>query len=164
MKLSNKALMAISFSMFMTGCSLSMEDCDPRIDPGFLTKLGCATTGTYGERISYKEEQVEALRQSNQDLQDQMTKIMQDKSLLDDDLDTRRKKLEDVQAKLKAMKKNLNNKGALNKKVEAELNQLNTSIEELKNLPEDSVVLEKQAMLDQVQSDYDDALSALAVE
>ncbi|MGN1394091.1 MAG: hypothetical protein ACI4V7_08720 [Succinivibrionaceae bacterium] len=157
-------LVLLTFVFFMSGCSLSMNDCDPRKDPGFFTKLGCATTGKYSDRVTYKEEQLKALRLTNKNLHDQKNQLLNDTELLENDITIRKKKLIELQSQITKMKKDLNYKEALSKEMEEKLDKLNASIEELKNLPKDSITLEKQEKLDKIQEDYDEALSVLTVE
>lgn len=54
--------MALSASLLLSACASTPEECDPSQDQGFFGKMGCLTTGSYGQRVEAKEKKVEELK------------------------------------------------------------------------------------------------------
>ncbi|MCU1795229.1 hypothetical protein CUU52_19855 [Pectobacterium polaris] len=88
-------------ALLLTGCATSPQDCDLHAqDPSFITKLNCATSGGYRQKVDEQERQV---RQNQRD-----NKIAQQ-----DLADTKKRehassqKLADEQTRLTAVKSDL---------------------------------------------------------
>lgn len=92
---------ALLASLLLVGCATSPQDCDLHAqDPSFITKLSCATSGGYRQKVDDQERQVLQSQRDNkiaqQDLADTQ-KREQDSSL----------KLADEQARLTAAQSDL---------------------------------------------------------
>ncbi|WP_252317453.1 MULTISPECIES: hypothetical protein [Symbiopectobacterium] len=58
---------ALLASMLLAGCATTPQDCDLHAqDPSFITKLNCATSGGYRQKIDQQEQQVLRSQKENE--------------------------------------------------------------------------------------------------
>lgn len=159
-----RLMVAASVMMMATGCSISMKDCDPSVDPGFFQKLGCAATGTYNQRIEYKQRQLEKLQATNTELHDILNSLSSEQKMLSMNKSERVAEMSELQRKLNTMKTNLKNQKALSSDLEKKFNDYNKAIEDVKNLSDDSSDLEKQSSRDKLVQEGDELLNMMVAE
>ncbi|WP_237680798.1 hypothetical protein [[Erwinia] mediterraneensis] len=88
-------------SVLLAGCATSPHDCDLHAqDPGFITKLSCATSGGYRQKIDEQERQILQSRRDNKIAQQDLADTQKREQ-------ASRKKLADEQARLTAAQSDL---------------------------------------------------------
>jgi chromosome segregation ATPase len=88
-------------SILLAGCATTPQDCDLNAqDPGFLTKLNCATSGGYRQKIDAQEQQILQSQRDN-NIAKQNLEITQKRE------QTTNQQLSDEQARLAALRSDL---------------------------------------------------------
>ena len=98
-----KLLKTISFVALATlicGCTVSKEECDPRVDPGFFNKLGCTVSGSYSQRVEDKKEHVAKLREELHALSQETAALNDEDALINEDRASAQRRLDRINAEL----------------------------------------------------------------
>lgn len=118
----------------LTACSVSPEQCDPSVETSVWNKMACTSSGTYDHRVQQKEQALQSeqaknatLNQTYANTQQQVTasqrKVVQKKA----ELAKLNKSVTAYTAQLKQKAKGKEDVLAEIKKVEQELNNINSS-------------------------------------
>ena len=92
---------ALFAALVLTGCTTSPQDCDLHAqDPGFITKLSCATSGGYRQQVDQKEQQVRLSQYQNESAKQQQSYTQNRQQTLN-------QKLADEQARLNTVRSDL---------------------------------------------------------
>lgn len=158
----NKLTLALSgaaCAAMLSACTMTAEQCDPSADPGFLNKIGCTVSGSYGERVEQKEQKLQALNAENEHLYKLHQQIADEDALINGSIEERAKQLKAMQNELAALRSDLQSKGQLSSSLKQQLDDTNKQIELMQNTPPNAAVLEKmqqvedlEAYLEQLQS------------
>ncbi|MCS3431087.1 hypothetical protein [Klebsiella sp. BIGb0407] len=119
-------------SMLLAGCTTSPQDCDLHAqDPSFITKLSCATSGSYRQNIDTQEQQV-LQSQRNQKIATQDLANIQSREQASS------QKLENEQAQLTALRTDLDKMISRLQSSKVKNKQSQQEIKKLKDLQQQS--------------------------
>lgn len=92
---------AILAVLVLTGCTTSPQDCDLHAqDPGFITKLSCATSGGYRQQVDQKEQQVRLSQYQNESAKQQQVYTQNRQQTLNQKLANEQERLNAVRSDL----------------------------------------------------------------
>lgn len=92
---------AILAVLVLTGCTTSPQDCDLHTqDPGFITKLSCATSGGYRQQVDQKEQQVRLSQYQNESAKQQQVYTQNRQQTLNQKLANEQERLNAVRSDL----------------------------------------------------------------
>ena len=159
-KINNLAVIGAFF--VLTGCSATPQSCDPSVDPGFFSKMGCIASGSYAKRVDEKKQHIadlrselSALSQDTQDLYAQDTLIKEDRARAQSRLDRIDEDLSALKAKVD---KQEGQSSALSKQIASVQAQSKT----VRNLPDSASVLQKKTEKQKLQKELDDLYEVIS--
>ncbi|WP_407578947.1 hypothetical protein [Citrobacter koseri] len=92
---------AILAVLVLTGCTTSPKDCDLHAqDPGFITKLSCATSRGYRQQVDQKEQQVRLSQYQNESAKQQQVYTQNRQQTLNQKLANEQERLNAVRSDL----------------------------------------------------------------
>ncbi len=142
---------AVGAALFLSACTMSPQECDPSLDPGFLDKIGCTISGSYAQRVEDKEADLKALQQENERLHKIASLLENDRALVEGSLETRRQQYQALSAQISALKSDLSAKQQLSSSLNAQLDNMQQQADELQQMPENSALLERRQKLAELQ-------------
>ncbi len=143
----------------MTGCTMTPDECDPSVDPGFLNKLGCTVSGSYSQRVEDKQAAVDALKAENEQLKQQSQELLNEQVLVDGNVAERRAQIAKMQSELSEVKSAVAKKGAMSDELKSKIAEAEQQLAEMQNTNTDNTpLLQKQQQLDELKTTYDELI------
>ena len=152
-------------AVLLTGCTTTPEQCDPSQDQGFFGKIGCTVSGSYDERITQREQRVEALKAENQRLNQLARDLFAQDALVKAQLSEQNRMLDHAKSELYAVQASLAQKKALSSDLQEQIAQAQQQIDELKKANTSSqtkaALAQKQKQIDELNATLEQLQSQL---
>jgi chromosome segregation ATPase len=104
MKKIMKLSLTIVFSLALSACAVTAEQCDPHnVDASLANKFNCTSQGVYAQRVEDKEKILLDEQKANQMFRDVYTAIEAEQALVGQELSDQQKTLDDLNAALTAL-------------------------------------------------------------
>lgn len=132
MRRSTILILGCGVLVWLTGCSVTPEACDPHGDPSLFDKLGCAVSGSYAARVEQQRSRLQDLQTERDRLRALSAALQQEELLIRGEADERRAALERMQRQLRDLQEDLRRRRGERDALTAEINQLGDSLEDLK--------------------------------
>ena len=162
MKISFKIVAAMVTAVFLTGCTMTPEECDPRHDVNVFNKLGCAVSGSYSKRVEMKKEKVDEAIAQRKALAAKMQEIENNRAELIKNRGERIMVLDDYKARLADLRAELEKKNQLNASLKQKLDELEKKAEAAKDPDNSKSTMEKNQLLNELQQEEDELLDAFS--
>lgn len=157
-----KALMLAAALAALSGCATTPDECDPSVDPGFLDKLGCTVSGSYGERVAQKEREVTNLWAEQEEVRKMSASLEESRALVEADLSARRAELDGINARVGDLERRLREKRAMGAYLQRRIDDVYEQLREMQDTPANAVLLQKQQERDELRRRLDELAAALA--
>ena len=154
-----KRLLFLVPALFLAGCTMTAEQCDPSSDPGFFNKIGCTVSGSYAERVDTKEQDLKALETENERLRALHASINSEIVLVEGSMAQRQAQLNQIEGQLSDLRSSLASKNQLSQELENKLSQIESQVSTMQNTQASASILEKQAQLEKLQTEYEELLT-----
>ena len=157
-----KALVLAAALAALLGCATTPDECDPSVDPGFLDKLGCTVSGSYGERVAQKEREVTSLWAEQEEVRKISASLEESRALVEADLSARRAELDGINARVGDLERRLREKRAMSAYLQRRIDDVYEQLKEMQDTPANAVLLQKQQERDELRRRLDELAAALA--
>ena len=154
-----KRLLLLAPALFLAGCTMTAQQCDPSSDPGFFNKIGCTVSGSYAERVETKEQDLKALESENERLRAIHASINSEIVLVEGSMSQRQAQLNQIKGQLADLKSSLASKNQLSGMLEGKLAEIESQLTNMQNTPATASILEKKAELEKLQQEYEELLT-----
>jgi len=134
----------------LSGCvTMSAEQCDPRTDTGFFSKMGCVTGGVYARRVEDREQVLLDEQKTNQLFRDVHAALAHGRASVGEELADERQRHAALNAALTALLAEIRSKTAGNQRIGADIAAIERDMANLERLSqqESSSVLERRLEL-----------------
>lgn len=164
MKLKGILTTGAVMALCLNACTMTADECDPsNRDAGFLDKFGCTVSGSYSKRVEAKEAVLADLKAEGEKLKKERAALEYDEVLVNGSIAERQKQLSALDKTLAALRSDVNKKGAMTSALQKKIDAAQQQIDDMKKTPANASIFEKQNQLEQLKSDYDAALEAMAI-
>lgn len=138
-------VLACSLCLSLNACTTTPEECDPSIkDPSLLDKMGCVFSGSYEKRVDDKKADLQALRQEQTYLTEKFEKLLDENKIVYGNLSERQRALDNIDEELYNLEKRLKSKQALNKDLEAKIENTRNQVEKMRQGSDSDAILKKK--------------------
>lgn len=155
-------LASIGAVLLLNGCSATAENCDPSVDPGFFSKMGCIASGSYAQRVEQKKQQVADLRAELSSLSKETQELYASDTLVKEERAQAQSRLDRIDEDLSALKAKVSKQTGESSALSKQIAQAQAQSKTVRNLPESASVLEKKAEKQKLQKELDDLYEVLA--
>ncbi|MDY6321709.1 MAG: hypothetical protein SPL30_02220 [Succinivibrio sp.] len=142
-------------AMAFTLSACTADDCDPSSDPGFFTKIGCVTSGSYQKRIDNKKEHVKELRAEQSALTQEVIALNDENILVNEDRASAQNRLDRLNEELDALSAKVARSGKQSGTLKKQIAAAKAQVGVMKKMPEDATVLQKMAQKQKLQEELE---------
>lgn len=154
---------ALGMSLVLSACTTTAQECDPKLDPGFLNKMGCIVSGSYSERIEQKQQKIADLKAENARLNQLIRDINAQDAIVRGEQAQRLRELDRINEQLDSLSQQLSKKNALEGDLQQQLSQAKAQVNSMKKTDPNQSLLQKQLEIEKLEATLE-ALSQSMVE
>ena len=155
-----KYFVATGAMVLLTGCSATPQSCDPSVDPGFFSKMGCIASGSYAKRVEEKKQHVADLRSELSSLSQETQEVYAKDALIKEDRSKAQSRLDRLDENLAALKSKVDAQVGQSSSLSKQIAQAQAQSNTVRKLPENASVLQKRAEKQKLQQELDDLYKA----
>jgi chromosome segregation ATPase len=147
-----RTFILLSAAATLGGCAVTAQQCDPRnADAGFATKFGCNTQGVYSQRVDDKEKLLLDEQKTNQLFREVYASIELEKTAVKGDLKSQQQQYAALNKSLSALLNELKSRAKGNQQIEAEIAGIEKDLNSI-NQQDNPGVLQKQHELQKLRN------------
>lgn len=138
--------------VWLAGCAVTPEQCDPRnADAGFATKFSCSTQGVYDQRVEAKERLLLDEQKANQMFREVHAAIEQERREVGQKLVNQQNQHDALNRSLKTLLDEIKSKARGNQRIEAEIAAVEKELNNV-NQQENRTELQKRQEIRKLQN------------
>jgi chromosome segregation ATPase len=139
--------------VWLAGCAVTPEQCDPRnADASFATKFGCSTQGVYDQRVEAKERLLLDEQKTNQMFREVHAAIEQERREVGQQLANQQKQHDALNRSLKPLLDEIKSKARGNQRIEAEIAAVEKELGNVNQQQENRTELQKRQEIRKLQN------------
>ncbi len=120
-------------SLFLTACTNTPEECDPRQDLNLFSKISCSVSGSYEQRIDQKEQDLAYEQNRASSAQAEANRTLKQSKAMDKKVQQAKAAKQQSAQATAALQQQVNQKTQTKQQAQAELNKVNQQINKIQN-------------------------------